>query len=261
MTFRVSKWWAATVAAAIVSSVGAGTIWSYVRTVHAEFGKQVRDAVPIGFELKRLEQMTAELIPDIQANQKVAAQLDVEIEYLQREIADLDQSQQTAKAEMDKLRESLRKKQDQYVFAGQPFTRRQVEDDLARRLARYDDGRARLEAKQRILDSRRKTLEAATDKIRTCQHQHDVLVEKAESLQAELKLLELAQAGGNFQFDHSKLQQTKDLALAVEKRIRTLNKLVEGQQPLADGIPVEADTRSATEKFDEYFAGAGGVKQ
>jgi len=145
------------------------------------------------------------------------------------------------------------------VFAGQSFTRRQVEDDLARRLARYDDGRVRLEAKQRILDSRRKTLEAATDKIRTCQHQHDVLVEKAESLQAELKLLELAQAGGNFQFDHSKLQQTKDLALAVEKRIRTLNKLVEGQQPLADGIPVEADARSATEKFDEYFAGAGGV--
>jgi hypothetical protein len=59
--------------------------------MHAEIGRQVRDAVPIGFELKRLEQMTAELIPDIQANQKVAAQLDVEIEYLDREIAELDE--------------------------------------------------------------------------------------------------------------------------------------------------------------------------
>jgi prefoldin subunit 5 len=260
MKFRVSRLWLAASVALLVSSVGAGAIWSYARTMHAEIGRQVRDAVPIGFELKRLEQMTAELIPDIQANQKVAAQLDVEIEYLEREIAELDEAQQKAKAEMDKLRESLRNKQDEFTFGGQSFTRRQVEEDLARRLARYDDGRIRLDAKQRILDARRKTLLAATDKIQACKYQHDLLVEKAESLQAELKLLELAQASGNFQFDHSKLQRTKDLALGLEKRIRTLNKLVEGQQPLADGIPVDADTRSATDKFDAYFAAAEAEK-
>jgi hypothetical protein len=121
-----------------------------------------------------------------------------------------------------------------------------VEEDLERRLARYDDRRIQLDAKQRILDSRRKTLQTATDKIQACRYQHDLLVDKAQSLQAELKLVELAQASRNFQFDHSKLQRSKDLALELEKRIRTLNKLVEGQQPLADEIPVAADTRSAS---------------
>ncbi|MCL4206101.1 MAG: hypothetical protein KJ000_26760 [Pirellulaceae bacterium] len=256
MSFRVSRWCVAALGALLVSSVGAGTLWSYFRTVHAEIGRQVRDAVPIGFELKRLEQMTADLIPEIQANQKVAAQLDVEIEYLEREIAEMDEAQQRAKVEMDQLREALRTKKDELVFGGQAFTRRQVEEDLERRLARYDDRRIQLDAKKRILDSRHKTLLAATDKIQACRYQHDLLVDKAQSLQAELKLLELAQASGNFQFDHSKLQQSKDLALQLEKRIRTLNKLVEGQQPQADEIPVAADTRSASDKFDAYFATA-----
>jgi hypothetical protein len=50
MKVRFSFWWLAGVAL-FVSSVGAGTIWSYARTMHAEIGRQVRDAVPIGFEL------------------------------------------------------------------------------------------------------------------------------------------------------------------------------------------------------------------
>lgn len=257
MTFRINRLWTSVaIAGLVVSTVGFGTVRSYFATAKAEIGKQMRDAVPIGFELKRLEQLTSELIPEIQANRKVAAQLDTEVEYLEREIQSLGESQQTAKAEMTKLRDALKNGADSLEFAGRKFTRQQVEDDLTRRLARYDDSRVRLEAKQRILDSRRQTLAAATDKIRACQHQHDLLIEKAESLQAELKLLELAEATGNFRFDHSKLQQTRDLAESVEKRIRTLHKLVDGQPELAGEIPVAADERPAGERFDQYFAAA-----
>lgn len=248
-------WWLGLVMMA-VSSVGVGTLRSYWRTAQAEIGKQMRDAVPIAFELSRLEQMTNDLIPEIQANQKIAAQLDVEIEYLEREVQEMAGSQQTAKAEMEKLRNALRTGEDELEFAGQSFTARQVEEDLTRRLAKFDDSRARLQAKQRILDARRKTLIAATDKIRACQHQHGLLTEKSESLQAELKLLELAEANGNSHFDQSKLSHAKDLAMSVEKRIRTLQKLVDGQPELAGEIPVDIESRSAAEQFDEYFAAA-----
>ncbi|MBI2479205.1 MAG: hypothetical protein HYV60_11400 [Planctomycetia bacterium] len=253
---NAKKLWLMAAISLVVSSVGLGSIRSYFRTARAEIGKQIRDAVPIAFELKRLEQVTSELIPEIQANRKVAAQLDVEIEYLDREVTELAASQQTAKAEMEKLRDALRKNQEHYVFGNQSFTPRQIEDDLSRRLARFEDTRVRQEAKTRLLESRRQTLAAATDKIRVCQQQHDLLTEKAESLQAELKLLEVAESTGNFRFDHSKLAQAKDLAVTVEKRIRTLHKLVDGQPELAGEIPVEADERSAAEKFDEYFATA-----
>jgi hypothetical protein len=76
-------------------------------------------------------------------------------------VADMTASQASAKAEMDKLREAQRRNQDGYQFAGQSFTRQQVEDDLTRRRAKFENTRVRLEAKSRILDSRRQTLAAA----------------------------------------------------------------------------------------------------
>ena len=258
MLFRkFNKWWGLAVVAVVVWSVGVGTLGSYFRTVRAEIGKHVRDAVPIAFELKRLEQLTSELIPEIQSNRKVAAQLDVEIEYLDREASELQQSQEAAKGQMEKMRDLLRTNKASYEFANQSFTRQQVEDDLVRRLAKFEDTRVRLEAKSRIRASRQQTLVAATSKIRAYQQQHDLLLEKSDSLHAELKLLELAQATGNFQFDHSKLTQAKELATTVEKRIRTLQKLVDGQSHPTGEIPVDADERPVTERFDEYFANDG----
>ena len=86
-------------AVVLVTSVGFGTVWSYIRTAHTQLGETVRDTVPISFELKRLEQMTGDLIPEIRANQKVAAQLDVEIEYLEREIGSMEESQEKRRAQ------------------------------------------------------------------------------------------------------------------------------------------------------------------
>lgn len=253
MFFKTRKVWPVIGVVVLVSWFGVGTVWSYLRTAGSEVEKTIRDAIPISFELKRLEQMTQDLMPEIRANQKVAAQLDVEVEYLEREIASIEQSQDAAKAEMQKLRDALKAKKKVYEFRGQSYSQADIEDDLARRLARYQDAHVRLEAKQRILQSRQRTLVAATDKIRQYRQQHDMLVEKAEGLQAELKLLELAQTTGTFEFDQSKLKDAKHLAIDVEKRIRTMQKLVDGEQQLVGEIPVEADDRSAGERFDEYF--------
>ena len=151
----------------LISTVGAGKVWSYLRTAQHAVGESVRDAVPITFELQRLGQLTRDLIPEIQAN-------------------------------------------------------------------------------------RQQTLAAAVDKIRQYQRQHDVLVEKTEGLQGELKLAELAADAHQVDFDQSKLRQAKELAQEVEKRIRTVQKLVDGQA-IAGEIPVEADSRPVTERFDSYF--------
>jgi len=250
---KPSRLWIVMVTGLLVSSVGVGTVWSYLRTAHSELGEKIRDTVPIAFELKRLEQMTGDLIPEIRANQKVAAQLDVECEYLDREIRTIGDSQEQAKAEMKKLRQALVEDRESYEFGGRKFTAQEVKQDLERRLERFDNAAVQLAAKQRLLADRRRTLAAATQKIQQYQQQHNLLVEKAESLAAELKLVELAQETGNFQFNHSKLSQAKDLAQQVEKRIRTVQKLVEGHRQLAGEIPVEADARPVTERFDEYF--------
>jgi len=237
--------------AGLVSLVGGGVVWSYVRTAGTEVARSMRDAVPIQFELKRLEQLTGEMIPEIQANRKVAAQLDVEIEFLTREIDELRKQCEDSRSQMQKLRTALNSNAPTHRFGDRDFTRAEIEQDLERRLAAYQDQKLRLEAKERLAEARRRTLDAATAKIVACQQQHVLLVEKSESLRGELKLLELAQATGDVSFDQTKLQQARDLSVDLEKRIRTLQKLVEGQAPDGDLIPVEADARPITDRFDE----------
>lgn len=239
----------------VVSTVGVRAVWSYVRTAHGELGRAVRDAVPIAFELKRLSQLTQDLQPEIQANRRVAAQLDVEIEYLRKEAETLEQSQREAETQMRKLRACLDPtSRGPFQFGDQTFTHDEIARDLERRLAAHADARTRLDAKRKILASRESALAAATEKVRQYQQQYLMLTEKADSLQAELKLVELAQTTGHVSFDHTKLAEAKELATTVEKRIRTLHKIIEGESLGAQEIPVSADARPVAERFDEYFS-------
>ncbi len=236
----------------LVSTVRAGTIWSFVRTAQHAVGETVRDAVPVTFELQRLEQLTRDLIPEIQTNQKVAAQLDVEVEYLQREVETMQQAQHDSRSQMEKLRKALDSKSGTHEFGGRSFSKTEVELDLNRRLERFENDAVQLQAKEKLLEARRRTLSAATEKIQQYQRQHSMLVEKAESLEGELKLIELASNAQDISFDGSKLKQAKELAQQVEKRIRTVQKLVDGQATPHE-IPVDADTRPVAERFDSYF--------
>ncbi|GIW93021.1 MAG: hypothetical protein KatS3mg110_1062 [Pirellulaceae bacterium] len=258
MFVKLNRWWIVTVLGALVaSSLGVATSWSYVKTAWRGVGKSIRDATPIGFELQRLAGMIQDLEPEIRRNQQVVAQLEIECEYLDREVATMKAKQDEMVAQMRKLREALDKPDSNYIFAGQTYTRTQVEHDLARRLDQYEQSKAQLAAKEQLLQQRRRTLEAATAKVSEYRRQYEQLVMKSESLQAELKLVEAAQAAGKFQFDTSKLAQTKQLAQDVEKRIRVLQRLVDAERQSYDGIPVEADNRPVTERFDELFGAPG----
>lgn len=245
------------VIALLVSSLGVGTVWSYVRTARWWWAESVKDLVPIEFELKRLELAIRDLLPEIQADREVAAQLDVEIEYQQRQIQAIRRSQQEAKTQMQKLRDALVGERKSYEFGGQTYSRREVEQDLKRRLQGYDSAAVALAAKEQILQARQRTLEAATERIWQYQQQHDQLVQKTESLKAELKLVEMAQQAGDFQLDPSKLGAAKQLAQDVEKRIRTIEKLLDGRRQAAGGIPVDAEEEELcpVQDFDKRFAG------
>ncbi len=260
MRFTVSKsvtWLAGTLL--LISTVGAGTLWSFVRTAQHAVRESVRDAVPVTFELQRLEQLTRDLIPDIQANQKVAAQLDVEIEYLQREVEVIGQSREEARSQMAKLRAALDSPTGKQDFGGRAFSKAEIELDLNRRLQHFENQVVQKQAKEKLLEARRRTMSTATEKIQQYQRQHSLLVEKVESLQGELKLIELAGNARDIAFDGSKLQ-AKGLSQRVEKRIRTVQKLVDGQA-IPSEIPVDADARPVVERFDAYFGRNADAKQ
>lgn len=255
MFFKPKRLWVVLAGLLLASTIGLGTVSSYIRTAKSRLGESIRESVPVQFEIDRLKQMIDDLEPEIRANQKVAAQLEVEIEYLEGDIESITRSQSKAKTDMQDLRQVLETDRDDYVFAGQNFDRMTVEKDLAKRLDRFENAASQLATKQRIMQSRKQTLLAAVEKIAEYQSQRHGLMEKAAALEAELKLVELAKAAGTFEFDDSKLAKARELTTSIEKRIRTDQKLVQDGRQIDTEIPVGIDRKSIIERFDTYFDG------
>lgn len=250
---RIPWWVYAGAGVLVVGSLGIGTTWSYIKTVWRGVGKGIRDATPIAFDLERLHNEIKDMEPELRRNQGIAAQLEVELENLQHEIAQMEEEQATALKEMQKLREALATNATKFQFGGREYSRSEVDADLGRRLDRYEARQSELEAKRQLCQERRRGLEAAVAKVNEYRRQYDQLKIKAESLAAQLRQLETAQAAGSIAVDQSRLSRAKELSKQIESRIRVAQRMLESEQKLDGQIPVDVDTRPATERFDERF--------
>ncbi|NMC22061.1 MAG: hypothetical protein GYA33_16765 [Thermogutta sp.] len=254
LSLHKTPWWAVVgVGVLVVGGLGLGTTWSYIKTAWRGVGKEIRDATPIAFDLERLNGELKDLEPEIRNNLGVVAALEVDVENLEKNVAQVQEEQAKAMAEMRKLRDALAEDKTEYEFGGQLYKRSEVEADLAKRMDRYEARKAELEAARQLLAERRRNLEAASRKVREYQGQYEQLKTQAESLAAQLKTLETAQAAGEVTIDGSRLSRAKELAKEIERRIRVGQKVLDSQQKAEGDIPVDADTRPVTQRFDEEF--------
>mgnify|MGYP003729981075 CR=1 FL=1 len=250
------QWWIIVgVLGLMVGSLGVATTWSYIKTSLRGIGRGIRDATPIAFDLERLNGELRDLEPEIRRNQGVVAELEVDVESLDKYLVQTQEEQSRAMAEMRKLRGELAENKSHYQFGGQSYKRSEVEADLAKRLDRYEARDAELEAKRQLLTERRRNLEAAVRKVTEYRRQYDQLQAQAESLAAQLKTLETAQAAGSVSIDQSRLGRARELAKEIERRIQVGQRVLQSQQKVEGSIHLEADTRPVTERFDEKFGG------
>jgi chromosome segregation ATPase len=255
MFARPAYWWAAGGAlAVVVTSLGIGTTWSYLKTAWRSVGDTIRGATPVTFELQRLDTMVRELQPEIRQSARVVAQLEVEVEDLEKEIGILRSEQEQLFAQMRKLREELGSNKSEFEFAGQRFSRAEVERDLSRRLDVYEERQVVLAAKEELLEQKRRTLEAARSKVMEYRRAYDQLVAKQQSLKAQLAMLESAAAVGKVEIDSTKLAEAQRLAKEIEQRLRVTQRVLDADRVPEGEIPLEeVSPKSAAERFDQLF--------
>ncbi|HPU07960.1 MAG TPA: hypothetical protein PLO20_15600 [Thermogutta sp.] len=254
LSLQKMPWWAAAgIGVLVVGGLGLGTTWSYIKTFWRGVGKEIREATPIAFDLERLNGDLKDLEPEIRRNLSILATLEVDVENLQKNIAEVEKEQSKAMAEMRKLREALAEEKTEYEFGGQLYTRRDVEANLAKRMDRYQARKVELEAARQLLAEKQRNLEATRRKVEAYQAQYRQLTAQAESLAAQLKTLEASQAAGTVTIDGSRLSRAKELAKEIERRIRVAQKILDTQQKAEGEIPVDIDTRPITQRFDEEF--------
>jgi len=229
---------------------------SYVSTTCGWVKDSVKSQVPIEFEIERARRMVKNLVPDIRKNMHVIAQEEVEIERLDKEIAKTEATMTKEKAEIMKLKGDLSAVQPVYHYAGRSYSAEQVKLDLANRFERYKTHDATLASLREIQAARRRSLDAARQKLENMLVARRQLEVDVENLEAQFKMVQVAQTMSEHNIDDSQLGRVKDLIADIRTRLTVAERLA--STPVVDGeIPVstpEGDAHDIVDQVTEYFS-------
>ncbi|MFV2068140.1 MAG: hypothetical protein ACC645_14290 [Pirellulales bacterium] len=227
---------------------------SYVSTSASRVKESVRSSVPIEFEIDRARKMVRNLVPDIRRNMHVIAKEEVELERLEKEIADRQTRLGKDRGELMQLRSDLKVEQAVYRYGGRRYSADQVKADLARRFERFKTNDATLASLQEIETARQRSLDAAREKLEGMLAAKRQLEVDVENLEARLKMVEVAQTTSDYQFDDSRLAHVKRLMADIHSRLGVAEKLVNADVRYHDSIPLDvAVPEDIVEQVADYF--------
>lgn len=227
---------------------------SYVTSSAKSVQTAVKDSVPIEFELKRAQNLLEEIIPEMHANIRLIAQEEVEIAALKTDITKSLVAMEEEKARISKLRDSLEIQKASYSFGDKQYSRTYVKDDLSNRFERYKESEDILAGKQKLLETRQKSLESAMTMLEKTRSRKALLENKIESLTSQYRLVKAASVGTNIKVDNSKIAQTEKLIAQIEKRLDVAERVLAHESKFVQDIPVDAvPEEDLLIQVDEYF--------
>ncbi|MBI2479697.1 MAG: hypothetical protein HYV60_14015 [Planctomycetia bacterium] len=232
---------------------------SHVATAVGMAQQTFEDSVPVTFELKRAREEIRRLQPEIERNMHAIAEVEVEVAKLERQVLSAEQRLAKDREDIVRLKDDLDSGSEHFAYAGRDYSAAQVKTDLSRRFDQFKTQEATIVSKKKQLDAKRRMMLAARDKLEGMLAAKSQLEVDVENLDARLKMVEVAQTTSDFNFDDSKLSQTKELVEQVRTRIEVAEKLVNADLEYYDRIPLdEADSdRDITEEVTEYFENGG----
>lgn len=238
----------------LVGLVSGTVAKSYVKTVAQDVSGALHDAVPVEFEIERAKNMVADLKPEIRKNMHIIAREEVQVQQLEKQIAKIDASLGKSQTDIVRLERDLANGRSIFVYAKREYTRDQVRKDLAARFASHKVKNETLENLQKILSARSQGLTAARaklDEMITAKKQLEVDV---ENLEAQLRMVQLAETTSEYQFDDSHLGRVRELIQNVQTRLDVSRKLAESAVEPLGQIPLDAPSESSIEDdVAEYF--------
>ncbi len=227
---------------------------SYMRTGLRSAGEQVRQNVPIEWEIQRARQMIEDLKPEIANNMQVVAREEVGVERLAGEVT--AKQQQIAKAKQDilRLKGDLESGSTRFVYAGRDYTGQQVKDDLAARFKQFQVHEKTANKLAQVLTARERNLDAARRKLDEMLSAKRQLEVEIENLQARLTMVQVAQTANPVALDDGQLSNTRKLLDDIRTRIDVAEKLASSEGALEGTIPLD-DTASPDllNEIADYF--------
>jgi hypothetical protein len=249
------------VAAVISLAVGGllfGTdVFSYIHSSAKQLRTSAKDSVPMEFELQRARDLLDQIVPEIHANVRLIAQEEVEVESLKKDIAQCQVAMGEDEARIQKLSGMLGGSDTVFMISDRQYSREAVKTDLAHRFERHKDARDVLLGKERLLDSREKSLQAAVAMLDKARGQKELLASRIESLEGQYRLVQAAAVGSQVHVDGSKLAQTEKLISDIKKRLDVAERVLSHEGRFVEPIKIDVvNEKDLLTQVNEYFHGS-----
>jgi chromosome segregation ATPase len=244
---------------AMVALLSYTKVGSYAGTAWGKFRTTASNQVPIEFEIDRLKNEVAKLIPDMKKNRTLVAEEMVAIDNLKEEIGTTRTKLDEQKAVLLKLTKDVDSGETLFIYNGVSYKRERILEKLARDLDSYKRAETELTSKQQLLEAKERALDAARQQLATIRDQKQELEVQIAQLEAEVKTVRLAQSKCKFQVDDSRLAEIKKSLAELRNRLKTEKYAAEMEGEFAnDPMVVGPKVRPAgdvTREVREYLEG------
>ena len=216
----------------------------------------VKENVPVEVELERARHMIEDILPELRANVRVIAQEEVEVAHLQREIDEATETVASQRGQVSLLRERLDTQQVSFTVGRREMSRDQVVERLASRLDRFKQAKATLASKQRLLETREKSLAAAVEMLERTRSRKAELEQKIEALVAQHRVVRAQSVASSVHIDDSRLARADNLVTEIEKRLQTAQRVLAHEAELVvDDIVEEVSEDELLAEVDVELGG------
>jgi chromosome segregation ATPase len=229
---------------------------SYLKTSYRQVTNGVKQSVPAEFQIDRAEHMVANLSPLIRESMHVIAKEEVQLEQIEKQIAQREQTTAKLQGEIMQLQADLTSSKGKSVFryAGREYKRDQVERDLSGRFSRYKVDEETLDHLKEMRDARAANLDAARLKFNAMVSAQKKLSTDIENLKAKRQLVEVAQASSDVVFDDSQLARAKELIAEIRTSLDVKARLANADVSVETEIPLDkTENGDIADQVAAYF--------
>jgi len=231
----------------------------YAKTWAKSVRSSVEDAVPMDLKIQNAKDELAALEKPISNCKRIVFEQRSEINLQSKTIAKRRTELESVKNKIIARRNDLKASNETYVYFGRTYTSNEVKRDLSLRFRQFKAASENLNGDARILDARKKSLEANNRKLDEMLAAQKELEVSIAELEARWKTVQASQAASEMQLDDTQLSQVKSLIRDLSKKLDVKESMLEIQgQSIDRGLitledPSNSTTKNIEKEMDAFF--------
>ncbi len=237
-----------------------GKLIPYAQTAYDKAQASVQSQVPIEFQIDAAKKQLEKIGPEINDMNFQIAKEKVAIKKLANDITRQQADLEKSKRDMLTLRTHVSSGDEFYVAANsKAYSTDDVKRELRQRLAIHKTGVATLEKDTKVIELRKKSLDAALERLQQAQVQKTELALQIEHLTAQNRMNEVVKTASKLdKFDDSQLARTRTMIEDISARLETEQEMMSmmpvqyGAIPVSSSDSIAADT-DILEEMDAFF--------